>query len=119
MVKKYRSSVEIIYDIISAAKSSINKTHLMYDSNLSFKQLRQYPNLLLQQGLIEERFEEEEETKVYYISPKGLEYQTLVERLQAIVGITPDDEKEAYAPEACPVTETHQQFHCRLSASSK
>jgi len=99
MVKKYRSSVEIIYDIISAAKSSINKTHLMYDSNLSFKQLRQYLNLLLQQGLIEERFEEEEETKVYYISPKGLEYLALVERLQAIVGITPDDE-EAYAPKA-------------------
>jgi predicted transcriptional regulator len=88
---KNRSRVEILYDIVSASKASAKKTHLMYKSNLSFKQLRLYLDFLLYRGLVEERMEdnEPEASRTYTATPKGLEFLTLFEDLQGFLGTTP------------------------------
>ncbi len=104
--KKYRSSMEIMYDLISAAKGSTNKTHLMYDSSLSFGQFRRYLNILLDQGLIVEQSEDIEDSKVYHVSSKGLEYLTLVDRLQSFIDIKSNHEEPAIVS-AAPLPKTN------------
>jgi len=52
LANKYRSRIEIIADLLSAVRSKSKKTHIMYESNLSYNLLMQYLNLLLKIGLI-------------------------------------------------------------------
>ena len=48
-----RSSVEIIYEILSlCGNGGINKTAIMYRSNLSYDQLRKYLAMLSEEDLI-------------------------------------------------------------------
>jgi|SRR5579872_4722713 len=87
MKKIYRSNLEIVYDLVKAARGSKRKTHLMYDSALSFVQLHKYLNILIEQGLINERFEKFENSQVYCVTPKGLEYLDLVDRLLSLIDL--------------------------------
>jgi predicted transcriptional regulator len=77
--------MEILYDIVAASKNSSKKTHLMYKSNLSFKQLRLYLDFLVDRGLIDEKMDMQERT--YCPTPRGLEFMTLFEELQHFLGI--------------------------------
>jgi predicted transcriptional regulator len=85
-IMKNRSRIEIFYDIIAATRASAKKTHLMYRSNLSFKQLDLYLNFLLRQKLVEERFDIETASKTYFVTEKGLEFLRLFENLRAFMG---------------------------------
>jgi len=78
---KNRSRVEILYDIVASARSAAKKTHLMYKSNLSFKQLDLYLGYILQNGLLEERLDEEG-SRMYCLTNKGNEFLSLFEHLQ-------------------------------------
>jgi predicted transcriptional regulator len=85
---KNRSRVEILYDIVAASKSSARKTHLMYKSNLSFKQLRMYLDFLIERGLVQERLDNLEDAgHTYAVTSKGLEFLTLFEELQGFMGV--------------------------------
>jgi predicted transcriptional regulator len=83
MVLKNRSRVEILYDIISAAKPSSKKTHLMYKGNLSYQQLDLYLNFILQNGLLEERFIDD--TRLYCITQKGMQFLTLFDDMHNLI----------------------------------
>jgi predicted transcriptional regulator len=88
---KNRSRVEILYDIIDASRTTAKKTHLMYRSNLSFKQLDMYLHFLLQRELVEERLDVEDASKSYAITPKGMEFLSLFESLQDLMGVKPQE----------------------------
>ncbi|MHB1907927.1 MAG: winged helix-turn-helix domain-containing protein [Nitrososphaerales archaeon] len=94
---KNRSRVEILYDIIVSARGSAKKTHLMYKSNLSFKQLNLYLGFLLQNKLVEERFDVDDGTRTYFVTNRGLQFLELFENLQSYMGIvkSPEDELDA------------------------
>jgi predicted transcriptional regulator len=83
LVLKNRSRVEILYDIVSAAKPSSKKTHLMYKGNLSYQQLDLYLNFILRNGLLEERFVDE--TRLYFVTEKGIEFLRLFEDLHNLI----------------------------------
>ena len=82
MALKNRSRVEILYDIVASARSAAKKTHLMYKSNLSFKQLDLYLGYILQNGLLEEKLDEEG-SRMYVLTNKGNEFLGLFEHLQS------------------------------------
>jgi len=44
--------VDIIANILSEANEGAKKTHIMYKSNLSFRQLQAYLDFLLDRGLL-------------------------------------------------------------------
>ena len=94
---KNRSRVEILYDIIVSARGSAKKTRLMYKSNLSFKQLNLYLGFLLQNKLVEERFDVDDGTRTYFVTNRGLQFLELFENLQSYMGIvkSPEDELDA------------------------
>lgn len=80
---KNRSRVEILYDIVSAARNSSKKTHLMYKGNLSYQQLNMYLGFILKNGLLEERIVDG--TRLYFVSPRGMEFLRLFEDMDNLI----------------------------------
>jgi predicted transcriptional regulator len=83
LVLKNRSRIEILYDIVAAAKPSSKKTHLMYKGNLSYQQLDLYLNFILKNGLLEERFVDD--VRLYFITHKGIEFLRLFEDMRNLI----------------------------------
>ena len=50
-----RSRLDIIIDVLEAGKEGINKTKIVYKTNLNFKLAREHLDLLQKHGLIENR----------------------------------------------------------------
>ncbi len=53
-----RSRIDIIIDVLDVAKTGINKTDLVYRTNLNFKLGNNYLEILQNQGLVEKRLDE-------------------------------------------------------------
>jgi len=50
-----RSRIDIIIDILEVAKMGVNKTSVVYRSNLNFKLAEKYLELLQKHGFVENR----------------------------------------------------------------
>lgn len=74
---KNRSRMDIYYDILTAARRSVRKTHIMYRSNLSYKQLDIYLTNLVRNNLIEEV--QDDDARVYIVTSRGLNFIELFE----------------------------------------
>ena len=68
----YRSSLDIVHDILIVTSVSVKKTRIMYQANLSFVQLNKYLNKLLKQDLI--TFDR---TGYYSITQNGMKFLEL------------------------------------------
>lgn len=66
---KYRSRTDIVLQILQAAESETTKTRIMYEVFLSYAQLKDYLNTLVENGLLE--FSEPK--KKYRTTAKGLQ----------------------------------------------
>lgn len=81
-----RSRIDILANLLSAARGGSLKTHLMYRANLSFVLATQYLALLCESGLICEVLDEEMESKRYQTTEKGLKFLQIYDSLQIMVG---------------------------------
>lgn len=52
-----RSRIDIIIDVLEVAKMGVNKTGLVYRTNLNFKLANHYLEILQNQGLVEKRLD--------------------------------------------------------------
>ena len=66
---KYRNRLEIIADILSVAKGNAKKNEIMYQANLSYRQMEKYLATLLESGLLECH-----DVSFYLITWKGKEF---------------------------------------------
>lgn len=96
-----RTTIQIIYDVLTLAKNGISKTRLMFKGNLSFTKLQEILLWCLQKGFLTKDkrkkskthnfsvFVQEQDKRgsmnVYVTTPKGLEYIKLVDELKALV----------------------------------
>jgi predicted transcriptional regulator len=78
---KYRSSTEIIDNILESIGSGATKTHIMYGAFLSYSQLCEYLGLLQKRDLIRL----EEGTRLYLITEKGLEFMIAFQEIKELV----------------------------------
>lgn len=80
MVK--RSKIDIIIDILNCIneKGSIKPTHLMYKSNLSHIQMKNYVFELVKKELIEEQFNDKK--KQIIITKKGRGFLVEISRMK-------------------------------------
>ena len=69
---KRRDKLIIIAEIIDIASKGTSKTHIMFKANLSFSQLNQYLELLIQTGLLERSRCSGKE--IYRATKKGKEF---------------------------------------------
>jgi predicted transcriptional regulator len=60
-----RSRIDIIIDVLEVAIMGINKTSVVYKSNLNFKVAHKYLELLQKHGLVEKR------ENIYITTEKG------------------------------------------------
>jgi len=75
MSEKRRGRLEIIADIlrsIQSKKGNIKPTHLLYKSNLSHAKLKEYVNILLEKGMIEEK--EVKGRKMIFMKEQGYKF---------------------------------------------
>ena len=54
LLNKRRSEIQIIEEILDLSKKGAKKTEILYQSNMSFSQLKNYLSCLLEKNLIEE-----------------------------------------------------------------
>jgi predicted transcriptional regulator len=80
---KYRSRSEIVSSILLAAREveGITKTKIMYNSYLSFAQLKEYMALLLENGLLEYM----PENNRYRTTEKGVKMVAAWERVNEMI----------------------------------
>ena len=81
-----RSRLEIVSNLLTRAKTSALKTHLMYGANLSYPMLGEYLSILLRSELIGEERDEKEVLVHYRTTSKGLEFLDLYQSIKEMFG---------------------------------
>ena len=77
--KNYRSRTDIISQILHVSNRGMPKTKIMYKVFISYEQLQEYLDILMQSGLLEYL----EVTQVYKTTEKGLKFLRIYEQMQA------------------------------------
>lgn len=83
MSVKRRGRLEIIADILRSIQSkggTIKPTHLLYKSNLSHAKLKEYLDMLLQKGMIEEQLVKGR--KMFFMKEQGHKFLLEFERIK-------------------------------------
>lgn len=83
MIEKRRGKLEIIADILSSIQNKegkIKPTHLLYKSNLSHAKLKEYLDILLKKGMIEERLVKGR--KMFFMKDQGHKFLSEFERIK-------------------------------------
>ncbi len=73
-----RSRIDIIIDVLEVAIMGVNKTSVVYRSNLNFKLAEKYLELLQKHGLVEKRVEKyitTEKGKIFLQKAKEINLQ--------------------------------------------
>lgn len=79
---KYRSRADIVAAILSViSETGATKTRIMYRAFLSSSQIKQYMQILLNNGLLATS----EELSIYYITEKGMRLLQLYYQLTAMM----------------------------------
>ena len=82
-----RSNIDIMSSILICAKCEESKTHIMYKCNLSFRQFREYVNILLELGLLDSQLSEDKKKQTLKSTSKGLEFLTKYTELKALMNL--------------------------------
>ena len=80
-----RNYIDVIADILAEAKKIARKTRIMYNCNLSYKQLKLYINFLLKIGLLDSHFENRSNKISFRITSKGLKFLSAYSKLKALM----------------------------------
>jgi predicted transcriptional regulator len=79
---KYRDRFAIASDILAVARAGkVTKTRMMYGSNMSFIQSKDYLNFLMSNDLLKR----DEETHHYSITDKGMRFLNLYQDLNKLI----------------------------------
>ena len=82
MQLKYRSRGEILSNLLRVvASGKATKTRLMYGAYLSYTQIEEYMDYVLQQGLISQV----SQTNLYQLTEKGMQYLNLSDEMSHLV----------------------------------
>lgn len=83
MIVKRRGKIEIIADILRSIQDKggkIKPTHLLYKSNLSHAKLKEYADILLEKGMIEEKLVNGR--KMFFMKEQGYKFLLEFERIK-------------------------------------
>ena len=86
MLNNRRSELDIVVDILNLSKDGANKTSILYKTNLSYSQLKNYLSILLEKDILKEVMVEQNgrDLKHYKTTSKGL---NLLELSQEITNL--------------------------------
>ncbi len=82
----HRGRLDIIADILNAAAGGIKKTHLMFQCNLSFRQMKAYSHFLVRHGLLQVAAEHEDSNgRSFEATDRGKQYLKVYKSLKALM----------------------------------
>lgn len=84
----HRSRIDIMANILQATLGGAKKTHIMYQCNLSFRQLNAYIEFLTQFGFIERlalKTESKDDLQMFMTTPKGKSFIKAYNNLKALI----------------------------------
>ncbi|HET7643358.1 MAG TPA: winged helix-turn-helix domain-containing protein [Nitrososphaeraceae archaeon] len=81
---KYRSRTEIVAMILDSTNGGATKTKIMYNSFLSYNQLKEYLSILIENNLLEYL----EGTKIFRTTVKGLNLLKIHNEMSELLHIT-------------------------------
>ena len=70
-MKRRRSNIEIIGDMLRVGENGAGKTEIMYNANMSYSQLQKYLSFLISHGFID-RLEVGNPVVTYQVTERGL-----------------------------------------------
>ncbi len=90
---RYRSRTDIIGMVLQAAgrKEGATKTRLMYSAFLSYAQVKEYTDYLMEKGLVML----DRDTQLYRLTHKGLEFLNLYDRMNELINSERGEELKA------------------------
>ena len=80
-----RGRMDIMADILDQARTGAKKTRIMYNCNLSFRQLKVYLGFLLKRSFLAVVVSAEGKSRVFKTTKKGLAFLESYRNLQAII----------------------------------
>ena len=82
----HRCRIDIIADILNASRGGAKRTHLMYQCNLSFRQLKSYSHFLLKMGFLRLVIKEREsDGGAYEVTEKGKKFLQAYRGLKSLM----------------------------------
>lgn len=81
---KYRSRTDIVGIVLDSATGGSTKTRIMYKAYLSYAQLKEYLEVLVENGLLE--YNNADQT--YKTTEKGLKFVRIYQHLDELAGAT-------------------------------
>ncbi len=81
-----RQKDEIIRDILHSAQGGAGITKIMFHAYLTHTQAKEYTQILLQNGLLEQDIDSGS-LREFRTTPKGLEYLTAIEKMSDMLAI--------------------------------
>ena len=91
---KYRSRVDIVAMVLTAATGGATKTRLMYAAYLSYSQVVEYLAFLQEKGLILN----EMGTQRYKLTEKGLHFLHVYDQISELITVTDSKSMEIAQP---------------------
>ena len=119
-IKMRRSRIDIVVDILGVAKNGVNKTAIVYRTNINFTLAEKYLELLEKQGFPEnnsEKYITTDKGKIFLQKAKEITLQ-LEEPIQNAKEIIPQHEPVQKTNEMMPWLEVPQKAKTRSPASA-
>jgi len=85
-INRRRSDVEIIADMLEIGENGAGKTRIMYNANMSYRQIQKYLGFLLAQGFID-KMEMGNPSVSYQVTENGLKLLKLINSVKEMLGL--------------------------------
>ena len=82
-INKNRTQFDIMAEMLSISRDAACKTHILYNANLSFRNLEKYLEVLKRRGFLE--IEKKGQKELYRTTQRGLDYLANYSKLVSLV----------------------------------
>ena len=89
-MSRRRSNIEIIAEMLKVGENGAGKTRIMYNANMSYKQIQKYLGFLMGEGFID-RVEVGNPSVTYKVTDRGLKLLNSINNIMEMLGLDDED----------------------------
>ena len=89
-VNRRRSNIEIIAEMLKVGENGAGKTKIMYNANMSYRQIQKYLGFLLSEGFID-KVEVGNPAVTYKVTDRGLKLLSSINSIIEMLGLDDED----------------------------
>ena len=89
-VSPRRSNIEIIAEMLKVGENGAGKTKIMYNANMSYKQIQKYLGFLMNEGFID-KVEVGNPSVTYKVTDRGLDLLNSINNIMEMLGLDDED----------------------------